>query len=74
MLKTSYIDCVKEMLRNYIVPKRLKTTHFLGQKVLIWINEKKIERIDEVDPQERHFIRDFVTNLEKLGWKVLIQL
>lgn len=61
------------MLQNYRVPKRLKTLHLPGQKMEIWVNEKKLQRLEDVDPKERNFIRDFVDNLEGLGWEVLIK-
>ncbi len=62
------------MLQNYRVPKQLKTLHFPGQKMEIWINEKKVRKLDDVDPKERTFMKDFIDNLEELGWEVLIQL
>ncbi|MFX0015426.1 MAG: hypothetical protein ACFFB2_12665 [Promethearchaeota archaeon] len=61
------------MLRNYYVPKKLKTVHFPGQQIELWLNEKKISSLNDVSLKERPFIRDFVGNLEELGWKVLIQ-
>ncbi len=60
------------MLQNYHVPKRLRTIHFPGQQMELWLNEKRVSKIKDVSPKERPFIRDFVDNLEELGWKVLI--
>lgn len=62
------------MLKNYQIPKKLKTVHFPGQQIELWINEKKIRRMEDVLPRERPFLRVFISNLENLGWKVLIQL
>jgi hypothetical protein len=61
------------MFQKYNVPKRLKTKHFPGQKVKVWINERRINKLDEVDPIEQPFVRDFIKNLEELGWRVLIR-
>jgi hypothetical protein len=66
-------ESVKDMLQNYYVPKRLKTKHFPGRQIKVWINERKIDNLDEVAPTERPFVRDFINNLEELGWIVLIQ-
>lgn len=75
-----YIDLIlvdlneRPMFRNYSVPKRLRTIQFPGQEIELWLNEKKVSKIEDVSPKERSFIRDFVYNLEELGWKVLKQL
>lgn len=61
------------MLRNYYIPKKLRTIHFPGQEIELWLNEKKISKIEDVSPKERLFVRDFINNLKELGWKVLIQ-
>lgn len=62
------------MLQNYYVPKKLRTIHFPGQQIELWLNERKVSQIDDVSPEERPFVKDFINNLEELGWKVLIQL
>ncbi|MHA1974182.1 MAG: hypothetical protein ACTSW1_14380 [Candidatus Hodarchaeales archaeon] len=59
------------MLRSYTLPKRLKTVHHPKKKIELWINEKKISSISEVDPSMKPFVQDFVSNLEEKGWKVL---
>ena len=62
------------MLQSYpILPKKLRTEHYPGKRIVIWINDKKISSLQEVSPLERSFLHDFVLNLEKLGWNVLIQ-
>ncbi|MFX0052128.1 MAG: hypothetical protein ACFFAJ_01965 [Candidatus Hodarchaeota archaeon] len=61
------------MFQKYNVPKRLKTKQFPGREVEVWINERRIDKIDEVDPIEQPFVRDFIKNLERLGWLVLIR-
>ena len=58
------------MLRNYILPKRLKTTQHPGKKIEVWFNNKKIQRLSDVRPIERPFFIDFIDNLEELGWNV----
>ncbi|MHA2292827.1 MAG: hypothetical protein ACXACK_11725 [Candidatus Hodarchaeales archaeon] len=62
------------MFQKYSVPKRLRTIHFPGQQIELWINEKKICRIDDVNPKERPFVQDFINNLEGLGWKVKLRI
>jgi hypothetical protein len=62
------------MLQNYYVPKKLRTIHFPGQQIELWLNEHKLSKLDDVSPKERLFIKDFVHNLEELGWKVRIKL
>ncbi|MFX0184276.1 MAG: hypothetical protein ACFE95_14430 [Candidatus Hodarchaeota archaeon] len=61
------------MFQNYHVPKRLKTKIFPGRQIRIWINEKNIDHLNEVAPKEQPFVRDFINNLEELGWIVIIQ-
>jgi len=61
------------MLQNYYVPKKLKTIHFPGQQIELWLNECKLLKLEDVSPKERPFIEDFINNLEELGWKVRIQ-
>ncbi len=61
------------MLQNYYVPKKLRTIHFPGQEIELWLNESKISKLEDVSPKERPFVKDFIDNLEELGWRVLIQ-
>jgi hypothetical protein len=62
------------MLQNYYVPKKLRTIHFPGQQIELWLNEIKLCKLDDVSPNERTFIKDFIHNLENLGWKVRVKL
>ncbi|MHA1993670.1 MAG: hypothetical protein ACW97Z_03950 [Candidatus Hodarchaeales archaeon] len=60
------------MLRNLKLPKKLRTIHYQGQKVEIWMNSRKVEAIDEFSLREKIFLQQFISNLEKMGWTVLI--
>ncbi len=31
------------------------------------VNEKKLKKLDDVDPEERPFMKDFIDNIEDLG-------
>ncbi|MHA1226023.1 MAG: hypothetical protein ACTSPV_04700 [Candidatus Hodarchaeales archaeon] len=59
------------MLQSYTLPKRLKTVHHPNKIIELWINEKRVSSISDVDPSLKLFVQDFVSNLEEKGWKVL---
>ena len=62
------------MLQQMKLPKRLRTVHHPGKKVEIWMNNKKIKTIHTLTHSEQIFMRNFITNLEDLGWNVLVEV
>ena len=61
------------MLQQMKLPKKLRTIHHPGKKVEIWMNNKKINTIHTLNHSEQFFMKQFITNLEDLGWNVLIE-
>ncbi|MHA1206317.1 MAG: hypothetical protein ACTSSO_01975 [Candidatus Hodarchaeales archaeon] len=61
------------MLQKMILPKKLRTIHHPGKKVEIWMNDKKINTIHTLNHSEQFFMKQFINNLEDLGWSVLIE-
>ena len=45
-----------------------------GNRVDIWMNNKKIKTIHTLTHSEQIFMRNFITNLEDLGWNVLVEV
>jgi hypothetical protein len=56
------------------LPRKLRTMHYPGNKVEIWMNNKKISNIQTLNLSERHFMKLFITNLKELGWNVLVDV
>ena len=61
------------MLQHMKLPKKLRTIHHPGNKVEIWMNDKKINTIQTLNHSEQFFMKQFITNLEDLGLNVLIE-
>lgn len=55
------------------LPKKLRTVHHPGKKVEIWLDNRKITKIQTLTDSEQNFMRDFINNLKDLGWKVLAE-
>ncbi|MCK4848894.1 MAG: hypothetical protein KAT16_07725 [Candidatus Heimdallarchaeota archaeon] len=61
------------MLRQMKLPKKLRTVHHPGNKVEIWMDNRKITKIQTLTDSEQNFMRQFINNLKDLGWKVLAE-
>ncbi len=55
------------------LPKKLRTVHHPGNKVEIWMDNRKITKIQTLTDSEQNFMRQFINNLKDLGWKVLAE-
>jgi len=42
------------------------------KKVEIWIDSRRVEGIDMVSSREKIFLQQFISNLEDMGWTVMI--
>ena len=62
------------MLQQMNLPKKLRTIHHPGNNVEIWMNNKRVNTIHTLKHSEQHFVRNFVNNLEDLGWNVLVEV
>lgn len=63
------------MLKEYVaIPKKLRTIQAPGNRIELWINDKPISRLIDLPKNERPFVRDFIRNMEVLGWKVLVKV
>ena len=60
------------MLRNLKLPRNLRTIHHPGRKVEIWINSRKVERIKDCSRGDQVFLKQFILNLEEMGWIVSV--
>ena len=60
------------MMQQMKLPKKLRTVHHPGNNVEIWMNNKRVNTIHTLNHSEQHFVRNFITNLEDLGWNVLM--
>ncbi len=60
------------MLRNLKLPKNLRTIHRPGRKVEIWIDIRKVERINDFSHRDQVFLKQFILNLEEKGWIVSV--
>ena len=60
------------MLQQMKLPKRLRTVHHPGNFVEIWMNNKRVNTIHTLNQSEQYFVQNFITNLEELGWNVLL--
>ncbi|MFW9777657.1 MAG: hypothetical protein ACFFE8_02305 [Candidatus Heimdallarchaeota archaeon] len=62
------------MIKDYVaIPKKLRTIQAPGKKIKLWINDRPISRLLDLPTNERPFVRDFIRNMEDLGWKVLVK-
>jgi len=61
------------MLRQMNLPKKLRTINHPGKNVEIWMNDIKINTIQTLNHSEKYFMKQFIANLEDLGWNVLVE-
>ena len=61
------------MLRHLKLPKKLRTVHHPGNFVEIWMNNQKVDTLTALNNSEQSFIKQFINNLEDLGWNVLVK-
>jgi hypothetical protein len=62
----------KMLLTHMILPKKLKTIHHPGKRIEIWMNDSKVEKMNNYTGSELLFLKLFVSNLQEMGWTVLL--
>ena len=60
------------LLQQLKLPKKLRTVHYPGKKIELWINGQKVANIKDFSDSEQLFLQQFVSNLRNLGWTVLM--
>ena len=60
------------LLTQMNLPKKLKTIHHPGKKVEIWMNDRKVEKLNDYLGSELLFLKQFVSNLKEMGWIVIL--
>ena len=60
------------LLQQLKLPKKLRTVHYPGKKIELWMNNQKVENIKDYTNSEQFFLQKFVSNLRDLGWTVLV--